>query len=78
MPQAKIQTITTNILPDIPLDTRRRFNVYTTSIRRRIDVEMTSCVYWDISKSKDNQAMRLCRLIKYNVRNIFLQKSSRK
>ena len=29
-----------------PVDTRRRFNVYTTSIRRRIDVETTSCVYW--------------------------------
>ena len=33
----------------IPVDTRRRFNVDTTScdiIRRCIDVEMTSCVYW--------------------------------
>ena len=29
-----------------PVDTRRRFNVYTTSYRRRlIVVEMTSCVY---------------------------------
>ena len=37
----------------IPVDTRRRFNVYKTSIRRRrrrIDVETTSCVYWDIAK----------------------------
>ena len=32
----------------IPVDTRRRFNVYTTFIRRRIDVEATSCVYWDV------------------------------
>ena len=34
----------------IPVDTRRCFNVYTTSLtsyRRRIDVEMTPCVYWD-------------------------------
>ena len=34
----------------IPVGTRRRFNVYKTSIRRRqrlIDVEKTSCVYWD-------------------------------
>ena len=33
-----------------PVDTRRRFNVYTTSTtsyRRRIDVEATSCVYWE-------------------------------
>ena len=29
-----------------PVDTRRRFNVYTT-YRRRIDVETTSCVYWE-------------------------------
>ena len=32
-----------------PVDTRRRFNVYKTSIRRRrrrIDVETTSCVHW--------------------------------
>ena len=39
----------------IPVDTRRRFNVYKTSIRRRrrlIDVEMTSCVYWDILKQR--------------------------
>ena len=34
--------------PDLsyPVDTRRRFNVYTTSYRHRIDVETTSCVYW--------------------------------
>ena len=34
-----------------PVDTRRRFNVYTTSIRRqrcRIDVETTSCVCWEM------------------------------
>ena len=31
---------------DIPVDTRSRFNVYKTSIRRRIDIETTSCVYW--------------------------------
>ena len=33
-----------------PVDTRRRFNVYTTSLtsyRRRIDVETTSYVYWE-------------------------------
>ena len=30
-----------------PVDTRRRFNVYTTSYRRLIDVETTSCVYWE-------------------------------
>ena len=37
-----------------PIDTRRRFNVYKTSIRRRrrlIDVEMTSCVYWVIKNT---------------------------
>ena len=28
------------------VDTRRHFNVYTTSHRRLIDVETTSCVYW--------------------------------
>ena len=33
---------------ELPVDTRRRFNVYTTSNRRRIDVETTSCVYWEI------------------------------
>ena len=36
-----------------PVDARR-FNVYTTSIRRqrrRIDVETTSCVYWVIERS---------------------------
>ena len=35
-----------------PVDTRRRFNVYTTSptsYRRLIDVETTSYVYWEIS-----------------------------
>ena len=33
----------------IPVDTRRCFNVYKTSIRRRrrlTDVKTTSCVYW--------------------------------
>ena len=36
--------------PSDPVDTRRRFNVDTTScdiVRRRIDVETTSCVYWE-------------------------------
>ena len=28
------------------VDTRRHFNVYTTSHRRLIDVETTLCVYW--------------------------------
>ena len=31
-----------------PIDTRRRFNVYKTSIQRLIDVETTSCAYWEI------------------------------
>ena len=34
----------------IPVDTQRCFNVNTTSndvVRRRINVETTSCVYWD-------------------------------
>ena len=38
-------------MPSSPVDTRRRFNVDTMSygiIRRRIDVETTSCVYEDI------------------------------
>ena len=38
-------------LKDNPVDTRRRFNVYKTSIRRRrrrTDVETTSCVYWEM------------------------------
>ena len=36
-----------------PVDTRRRFNVYrrlydvATSYRRLIDIEKTSCVYWE-------------------------------
>ena len=30
-----------------PVDTRPRFNVCKTSIRRLIDIEMTSCVYWE-------------------------------
>ena len=33
-----------------PVDTRRRFNVDTTSydvVQHRIDIETTSCVYWD-------------------------------
>ena len=30
----------------VPVNTRRRFNVYKTS-RRLIDVETTSCIYWD-------------------------------
>ena len=34
-------------LPSIPVEKRRRFNVYKTSYRRLIDVETTSCVYWD-------------------------------
>ena len=37
------------IIPSYPVDTRCRFNVDTTSydvVRRRIDVEITSCVYW--------------------------------
>ena len=32
----------------ITFDTRRRFNVHKTFIRRLIDVELTSCVYWDM------------------------------
>ena len=32
----------------------------------------------DISRSKGNQAMKFGQLIRYNVRNIFLQKSIRK
>ena len=31
-----------------PVDTRRRFNVYKTSIRRLIEVETASCAYWEI------------------------------
>ena len=44
-----------DVLHNSPVDTRRRFNVYTTSIRRPdvvrrgIDVETTSCVYWEWS-----------------------------
>ena len=34
------------------VDTRRRFNVYKTSIRRLIDVETTSCVYWVMTIKK--------------------------
>ena len=33
-----------------PVSTRRRFDVYTTSItlkRRRMDVKTTSCAYWE-------------------------------
>ena len=29
-----------------PVDTRRRFNIYITSIRRLIGVETTPCGYW--------------------------------
>ena len=29
-----------------PVDTRRRFKVYKTYIRRLIEVETTPCVYW--------------------------------
>ena len=37
------------MLSNMPADTQRRFNVYkTTSYRRLIDVETTSCVYWDV------------------------------
>ena len=39
-------------LHPIPVSTRRRFDVYTTSItlkRRRMDVKITLCAYWDIS-----------------------------
>ena len=37
------------MLSNMPVDTQRRFNVYkTTSYRRLIDVETTSCVYWDV------------------------------
>ena len=32
----------------------------------------------NISRSKDNQAIRFGQLIEYNMRNIFLQKSCRK
>ena len=46
----KFAKIDKNKFSNIPVDTRRRFNVYTTSPtadRRLIDVETTSCVYWD-------------------------------
>ena len=43
--------VSTNIrLSPNPVDTRRRFNVDATSydvVRRRIDFETTSCVYWE-------------------------------
>ena len=39
---------------------------------------ITINILLDISKSKDNQAMKFGRLIEYNVANIFLQKSCRK
>ena len=45
----------TSYLKAYPVDTRRRFNVYTTSLtsyRRCIDVETTSCVYWVDSNTK--------------------------
>ena len=35
----------------IPVSTRRRFDVHTTSItlkRRRMDVKTTLCAYWDV------------------------------
>ena len=38
------------LLGQNPIDTRSRFNVYKASIRRLrrlIDVETTSCVYWE-------------------------------
>ena len=46
----KFAKINKNKFSNIPVDTRCRFNVYTTSptsYRRLIDVETTSCVYWD-------------------------------
>ena len=57
------------------MDTRRRFNVYKTSIwrqRRRIDVETTSSVYWDpgiLSYSSDSEAVaQMC-----SVKKLFLE-----
>ena len=45
-----------------PVETRRLFNVYKTSIRRRrrrIDVEMTSCVYWVLIDFFTNRKQRV-------------------
>ena len=36
----------------IAVDTRRRFNVYKTSVRRLIVVGTTSCVSWDSSRQR--------------------------
>ena len=47
--RCNVGAIFMNLSKAFPVDTRRRFNVYTTSLtsyKRRIDVETTSCVYW--------------------------------
>ena len=69
-----------------PLDTRRRFNVYKTSVtsyKRLIDVETVSCVYWvnlicsfDTTKNKwdfgreEDSIEGLCKKFKYYVMKI--------
>ena len=45
-----LNTLLQTLKETTPVDTRRRFNVYKTSIRRKrrlIDVETKSCIYWD-------------------------------
>ena len=41
-----------SLIAYIPANTRHRFNVYKTSILRLIDVETTSCVYWDEGRNR--------------------------
>ena len=51
------------------VDTRCRFNVYkasATSYKRLIDVETTSCVYWECYQSKVSTSKTQFRLIKHN------------
>ena len=42
------------------------------------DVTTSMHIMTSISRSKGNQAMKLGQLVKYNMRNIFLEKSYRK
>ena len=45
----------------IPVDTRHRFNVYKTSYRHLVDVETTSCVYWDYIRIRYSSLLLMSR-----------------
>ena len=49
------------------VDTRRRFNVYKKSYRRLIDVETTSCAYWEYNTRNLTDSMKPIAIAKRNL-----------